>query len=122
MLEHHGRTSGLLRYVVLEVLERDADGLVVVSGYGRNAQWYQNVLAHRSVRVWSGRLRGVPAQAVTIPAADVPERLQAYRRRHRRAAKALGRTLDIPELGSPDPLPLDIASRLPLVRVEFARS
>jgi deazaflavin-dependent oxidoreductase (nitroreductase family) len=122
MLEHRGRTSGLPRYVVLEVLARDAQGLVIVSGYGGRAQWYRNVLAHSGVRVWTGRRRGMPAQATKIPAADVPRRLEDYRRSHRRAAAALGRTLDIPELGSADPLPVDVASRLPLVRIEFERS
>lgn len=122
MIEHRGRTSGLPRYVVLEVLERDADGLVIVSGYGGRAQWYRNVLAHSGVRVWTGRLRGTRAQALQIPAEDVPLRLEDYRRRHRRSAAALGRTLDIPELGGAGALPVDVASRLPLVRVEFERS
>lgn len=55
MLEHRGRISGLPRYVVLEVLERDDDGLVVVSGYGDRAQWYRNVLAHPGGACGCGR-------------------------------------------------------------------
>ena len=122
MLEHRGRVTGQARYVVLEVLERDPNGLVVVSGYGRGAQWYRNVLANPLVKVWSGRRRGVSAQAVRVPAAEVSSHLEEYRRRHRRAAKALGRTLALPDLSGDGPLPADVGDRLPLVRVEFAGS
>lgn len=121
MVEHRGRVSGLRRYVVLEVLEHDPTGLVVVSGYGRGAQWYRNVVAHPGVRVWTGFRRRTPAQATAVPAAEVPRRLDAYRSRHRRAAKALGRTLAIPDLGGDGPLPTDVGARLPLVRIDFTR-
>lgn len=120
MLEHVGRVSGQRRYVVLEVLQRDPDGLVVVSGYGRGSQWYRNVLAHPGVRVWTGFRRGVRARADVVPADEVPSRLEEYRRGHPRAAKALGRTLDLPDLGGDGPLPTDVGTRLPLVRVGFA--
>lgn len=122
MLEHRGRVTGQARYVVLEVLERDPNGLVVVSGYGHGAQWYRNVLATPAVRVWSGRRRGAEARATAVPSGDVPKRLEEYRRRHRRAAKALGRTLELPDLASDGPLPLDVGDRLPLVRIEYAAS
>ncbi|HZX07899.1 nitroreductase family deazaflavin-dependent oxidoreductase [Kribbella sp.] len=121
MLEHLGRSSGLRRYVVLEVLERDAGGLVIVSGYGPGAQWYRNVLAHPGVRVWTGFRRGVRAIAEPVAAAEVPARLEQYRDRHRRAARALGRTLDLPDLAGDGPMPVDVGARLPLVRVEFGR-
>lgn len=120
MLEHRGRVTGLARYVVLEVLERDSDGLVVVSGYGRGAQWYRNIQADPAVRVWSGRRRGARATATAIPPGDVPGRLEDYRRRHRRAAKALGRTLALPDLAADRPLPADVGERLPLVLIQYA--
>lgn len=119
MLEHRGRVTGQARYVVLEVLERDREGLVVVSGYGRAAQWYRNVLANPAVRLWSGRRRGVPARATPIPADEIAERLEEYRRRHPFAAKALGRTLELPDLTADGPLPPDVADRLPLVRFDY---
>lgn len=122
MLEHRGRVSGQARYVVLEVLEHDSGGLLVVSGYGRGAQWYRNVLANPDVRVWSGRRRRVHARAIPVPVVEVPARLEEYRRRHRRAAKALGRTLALADLAGDGPVPADVGSRLPLVRVEFAGS
>ncbi|MGW7680792.1 nitroreductase family deazaflavin-dependent oxidoreductase [Kribbella sp. NPDC054772] len=119
MLEHVGRSSGLRRYVVLEVLERDAHGLVIVSGYGRDSQWYRNVLAHPGVRVWTGFRRGAQATGEPVPADEVPVRLERYREHHRRAAKALGRTLELPDLAGDGPVPADVGSRLPLVRIEF---
>ena len=119
MLEHLGRTSGLRRYVVLEVLEHDARGLVIVSGYGRHAHWYRNVLAHPGVRVWTGFRRGARATAEPVPAAEVPMRLVRYRDQHRRAARALARTLELPDLAGSGPMPADVGARLPLVRIEF---
>lgn len=117
MLEHLGRNSGRRRYVVLEVLERHDDAIVVVSGYGGKAQWYRNVVANPRVRVWTGLWRAMPALAEPVAAAEVPRRLEQYRRRHPRAANALGRTLDLPDLASAGPLPDDVATRLPLVRL-----
>ncbi|TWD81036.1 deazaflavin-dependent oxidoreductase (nitroreductase family) [Kribbella amoyensis] len=120
MLEHRGRVSGQPRYVVLEVVDREPDALLLVSGYGAASQWYRNVVAEPAVRVWSGRLRGVPATAVPLRAEDVGPRLARYRDRHARAARALGRALDIPELTTNDPLPAEIGTRLPLVRVALS--
>lgn len=119
MLEHVGRSSGLRRYVVLEALERDDQGLVIVSGYGRDAQWYRNVLAHPGVRVWTGFRRGVPATARPVPGDEVPARLERYREQHPRAAKALARALELPDLAGDGPMPTDTGVRLPLLRVEF---
>ncbi|MFD0821291.1 nitroreductase family deazaflavin-dependent oxidoreductase [Micromonospora zhanjiangensis] len=117
MLEHRGRVSGLPRYVVLEVIGRRPDGVDVVSGYGVRSQWYRNVLARPEVRLWCGRSVGVPARATPLPA-DRPRTVLAdYRDRHRRAARALGRTLDLADLVHAGPLPTDIADRLPVVRI-----
>ncbi|MDA3627420.1 nitroreductase family deazaflavin-dependent oxidoreductase [Saccharopolyspora sp. WRP15-2] len=118
MLEHRGRRSGEPRYAALEVLDREPGALLLVSGYGPKSQWFRNVVADPEVRVWTGRLRGVPARAVVLPADEARERLEQYRRAHARSAAALGRTLGIEELASPEPLPDDIAERLPLVRVQ----
>ncbi len=35
MLEHRGRTTGQRRYVILEVIDRQPESIIVVSGYGR---------------------------------------------------------------------------------------
>jgi deazaflavin-dependent oxidoreductase (nitroreductase family) len=119
MLEHRGRTTGQRRYVVLEVVEREPESLIIVSGYGPSSQWYRNILAAPDVRIWTGARKDVLARATPVPSSETPSLLETYRSRHQRAAKALGRTLDIPELVQDGPLPADIATRLPLVRIDF---
>ncbi|GGM65816.1 hypothetical protein GCM10012275_40540 [Longimycelium tulufanense] len=118
MLEHRGRRSGLPRYVVLEVLDREPGALILVSGYGPHSQWFRNVRAEPAVRVWTGRVRGAEARASVLPPEEARARLEIYRQRHRRTAAGLARALGIRELAGPDPLPADIAERLPLVRVQ----
>ncbi|MCZ7440414.1 nitroreductase family deazaflavin-dependent oxidoreductase [Micromonospora sp. WMMC241] len=120
MLEHRGRRSGLPRYVVLEVVDREQGALFLASGYGPGSQWFRNVRADPAVRVWTGPDQGVPARAVVLTGEEVRQRLARYRQRHRRAAAALGRTLGIPELTGGDPLPADVDARLPLVRLDVA--
>ncbi|MFR9777235.1 nitroreductase family deazaflavin-dependent oxidoreductase [Micromonospora sp. MS34] len=117
MLEHRGRRSGLARYVVLEVVDREPGVLFLASGYGPGSQWFRNVRADPRVRVWSGPDRGVAARATVLDGDETRSRLERYRQRHRRAAAALGRMLDLRELGGTDPLPADVAQRLPLVRL-----
>lgn len=117
MLEHRGRTTGQRRYVALEVLDRGPGWMIVVSGYGPTSQWYRNVIATPDVRIWTGRLRDVPARAEPIPVTETAPLLASYRKHHRRAAKALGRTLDIPELTANAPIPADIGAKLPLIRI-----
>ena len=118
MLEHRGRRSGQPRYVVLEVVGQEPGSLFVVSGYGARSQWFRNVRERAAVRVWTARNRAVPGVAAPLPDDETRTRLERYRAHHRLAAAALGRLLDIPELRHADPLPDDVARRLPVVRVE----
>ncbi|MFU8850966.1 nitroreductase family deazaflavin-dependent oxidoreductase [Micromonospora sp. SL1-18] len=120
MLEHRGRRSGLPRYVVLEVVDREPGVLFLVSGHGPRSHWFRNLQADPRVRVWNGPDRGIPARATVLPGEETRQRLERYRQRSRRAAAALGRALDIPELRGTGPLPADVAQRLPLVRLVFA--
>ncbi|WP_292652137.1 nitroreductase family deazaflavin-dependent oxidoreductase, partial [Nocardioides sp.] len=56
MLEHIGRRSGVPRYVCLEVVERPSEHeIVVVSGFGTEAQWYRNLQAEPACRVSIGK-------------------------------------------------------------------
>ncbi|WP_433023517.1 hypothetical protein [Kribbella sp. CA-294648] len=57
-----------------------------------------------------------------LPAVDAPSRLSSYRSRHPRAAKALGRTLNIPELVGNAPIPSDIGTRLALARIDVGQA
>lgn len=86
MLEHIGRHSGARRYVVLEVVDHPASGTyVVASGFGRQAQWFRNILVEPHVRVSSGRGKPAAATARVLAAAEADATLDAYRERHRRA-------------------------------------
>ncbi|MEV6286193.1 nitroreductase family deazaflavin-dependent oxidoreductase [Kribbella sp. NPDC051770] len=119
MLQHRGRRSGLARYVVLEVVGRTPEAVTVVSGYAGKAQWFRNVQADPAVRVWTGRRVDVAAHAEVLPADEARSTLEDYRQHHRRAARALGKVLGIEDLTSDEPLPPDIADRLPLVRLAY---
>ncbi|MDG4803790.1 nitroreductase family deazaflavin-dependent oxidoreductase [Micromonospora sp. WMMD980] len=74
MLEHRGRRSGLPRYVVLEVVDREPGALFLASGYGPASQWFRNVRADPAVRVWTG-----PDQGGGPLPADVDARLPLVR-------------------------------------------
>ena len=121
MLEHRGRSSGLIRQVVLETVAREGESRIVVSGYGWSAQWLRNVIADPRVRLWAGSRRGRSARAEVLDAEEAVEVLEHYRRRHRSAARVLGRALDLADLRVDDPLPLDVALRLPVVRITPTR-
>lgn len=83
MLEHRGRSSGLVRRVVLEVIGRPRPGrYVVVAGFGDHAEWLRNVRAHPGVRVSVGRTRSAPGVAHEMSGEDAWEVLDAYRRAH----------------------------------------
>lgn len=85
MLEHRGRTSGLRRFVCLEVVERPAcDRILIVSGFGTRAQWYRNLRAHPRCFVGTGRRRRVPAVARLLPPEESAAALDRYRAAHPR--------------------------------------
>lgn len=90
MLEHTGRSSGVRRYVVLEVIARPAPGrYIVVSGFGGRAQWFRNVRANPHVRVYLGGHPPVPATAHMLTREQSAAALAAYADAHPRAWRAL---------------------------------
>jgi deazaflavin-dependent oxidoreductase (nitroreductase family) len=117
LLEHRGRTSGRLRYVLLEVVHREPGALMVISGYGPTAQWYRNIETDPRVRIWSGGIRHAPATATPLSAEHGTAILESYRHHHPLAARALGRAFGIPEFAHRKPVPLRRAEELPLVRI-----
>lgn len=95
MLEHTGRSSGLPRYVVLEVVDHpDPLRYVVVSGFGERAQWFRNVRADPRVRVQVGSRRPVAAEAVLLDPTAASEALSRYAAAHPRAWSALRPVLE----------------------------
>jgi deazaflavin-dependent oxidoreductase (nitroreductase family) len=69
MLEHVGRKSGRIRYTCVEVVDRDGDVLVIVSGFGEGSQWYRNLVAHPAIHVRVGRQRRAVSAELVSPAA-----------------------------------------------------
>lgn len=95
MLEHLGRRSGQPRLVVLEVVDRPRpDTCVVVSGFGRRAQWYRNIEAHPTVRLWLGSRRPSAATARPLPADEAAAALRSYAAAHPRAWASLRPVLE----------------------------
>jgi len=84
LLVHLGRRTGRRHETVLEVLEyrKAAREAVVMSGFGRNANWLRNISAGPRCEVAIGAERFVAAHRLleTDEAADV---VRAYERRHR---------------------------------------
>jgi deazaflavin-dependent oxidoreductase (nitroreductase family) len=57
LLIHVGRRSGKLRRTVLEVIRHDTtnDAYIVAVGFGRETNWYQNLLVNPAASVQVGR-------------------------------------------------------------------
>lgn len=90
MLEHIGRRTGALRYVVLEVIDHPSpDSYIVASGFGTRAQWFKNVEANPDVKISAAGLRSVPAEARRLTTAEADAALQSYIARHPGAWSAL---------------------------------
>ena len=90
MLEHRGRRSGLARYVCLEVVDRPApDRLLIASGFGARADWYQNLEADPSCRVSIGTLHRIPASARFLTSDEAAQVITRYQRAHPRAWEQL---------------------------------
>ncbi len=86
MLEHTGRKSGQPRQVVLEVIERPAPGVHrVVSGLGRDSQWFRNISVEPRVRISVGRRHRQPATAAILTPEGGRAALEAYAVSHPRA-------------------------------------
>ncbi|WP_231639835.1 nitroreductase family deazaflavin-dependent oxidoreductase [Mycobacterium sp. Marseille-P9652] len=111
MLEHIGRTSGARRYAVLEVVDHPRpDTWVVVSGFGRKAQWLRNIEANPRVRVYVGSQPPRRATARVLDQAEADRTLAAYRSRHPRTWQRFRPVLEetfgapITEAGTPLPM------------------
>jgi deazaflavin-dependent oxidoreductase (nitroreductase family) len=83
MVEHTGRISGLPRFVCLEVAERQGPNVVIVaSGFGRQAQWYQNLEAHPLCRVSIGSRVSASARARFMSDIESEAAIKRYQAKH----------------------------------------
>lgn len=78
LLEHRGRVSGAPRFVALESVQADEDGIIVASGFGRGAQWYRNLEANGVAFVTVGRTRRRAAHPRFPDAAAAERVLRRY--------------------------------------------
>lgn len=111
MLEHTGRTSGVRRYVVLEVVDQPTPAsYVVVSGFGEKAQWFRNIKADPRVRVYTGSRAPKPATARIMIPQEADRVLSAHAQRHpqvwQRFKPVLEHTLGSPIAETNTPLPI----------------
>ena len=83
LLNHTGRESGLPRQNVLEVIRRDEERkeFVVVSAYGKKADWYQNILKHPQVNVQAGRYK-IMAKAIPLTQEETLDEFTDYNLRN----------------------------------------
>jgi deazaflavin-dependent oxidoreductase (nitroreductase family) len=116
---HRGRRTGRRYRTVLEVLAwrpatREA---VVISGFGRKANWYRNVLAGGAEEIQIARERWLP-QARALEPREAVNVLADYERRNRLLApvvrRVLSRLAHVDYDGSPEAR-LAVVEALPLV-------
>ncbi|THC54992.1 nitroreductase family deazaflavin-dependent oxidoreductase [Streptomyces sp. A1499] len=102
LLHHTGRTSGLDRRVVLEVIAHDAEQgtWILASGFGPEAAWYQNLRATPRARIrFRDRRHAVAAH---FPDADEGGEIMArYARAHPRTARRLCAFMGFEDDGAP---------------------
>jgi deazaflavin-dependent oxidoreductase (nitroreductase family) len=94
LLVHVGRRSGRHYETVLEVVEYDRalPAAIVMSGWGRSADWYRNVEAAPSCQVRIGRQEWVATTEV-LEDAEALEVFAAYEHRNRWVAPIMRRVL-----------------------------
>ncbi len=83
LINHVGRKTGLPRQAVVEVVERDPDSgcITVVAGYGKRAQWYQNLRANPEIVIQIGN-RKIPVTARFVSPQDGEEIMVRYHQRY----------------------------------------
>jgi deazaflavin-dependent oxidoreductase (nitroreductase family) len=91
LLEHRGRKSGLIRKVVVEVVDHDIHNgsYTVAAAWGNQSDWYKNIEAEPNVIVEVGTKR-FAAVARTLSPDDAANHLKIYATRHPFAFRELG--------------------------------
>ena len=110
-LEHLGRTSGLTRRTVLEVIAHDGGEPVVPVAFGPATNWYRNLLAEPSARITWGGVAG-PVTAQVLDETEATEVLVRYVADHRWAARSLDRLVGLGLVA-----PAAAARKLSLIRL-----
>ncbi len=101
LIHHVGRSSGLPRAAVVEVVSHDpvTDCYVVASGFGEASQWYQNVMAQPDITIQVGS-RVLSVRAERLPVDQAQAEMLDYARRHPAAARKLSGYMGFPADGT----------------------
>ena len=115
-LAHRGRTTGLRREVVLEVVgfEASRPEAFVVAGWGTRSDWLRNLRAAPAIEVRIGRLRWPDPHHRLLDAEETASLFRDYERRHPRAWQALAPRLGLAADLSPETV-AEAARRFPAV-------
>jgi len=110
-LAHRGRKTGARREVVVEVVGYDPakPEVVVIAAWGKNPDWYRNLLAAPAIEVRLGRHRWPAPEHRFLEADETQSTLLAYQRAHPRAWKRLAPVLGFP-VDPHDPTWPDVAA------------
>jgi deazaflavin-dependent oxidoreductase (nitroreductase family) len=97
LLTHRGRKSGLIRQTPLEVLHYDPRSCesVVLSAWGKRADWYRNIEASLPLEVETGGERYPPAARFLTPE-EAYAVITEYAIRHPLAARVLEQVFGFP--------------------------
>lgn len=101
LINHIGRKSGLARQVVVEVVRHDKanDRYIVCSGFGKKAQWYQNLRATPDVTIQVGA-RQLAVHATPLSPKAGGDEMVDYAQRNPIAARNLGKFMGFTVDGS----------------------
>lgn len=118
LLQHIGRKSGQVRETVVEVIghDRASDTYYIASGWGKRANWYQNLLAQPNITIQVGRRR-LDVCAEMLPPKEGVQILLDYRQKHPLATRELSRVLTGANLAkaSPEELERIVQESLPIL-------
>jgi len=92
LLTHIGRKSGTLRQTIIEVVKHDkeSNSFYVVSGWGNQSDWYQNIHKNPDVAINVGGKK-LQVHTEDIPLSKAVDILEEYTRRYPLAFKELTR-------------------------------
>lgn len=90
LLNHIGRKSGLPRQAVVEVVRHDSasDTYIIASGFGDQAQWFQNLMQTPDVTIQVGR-RKLAVHARRLSPDEAADEMADYARRNPKAVRSL---------------------------------
>jgi len=119
LLNHIGRRSGLPRQTVLEVVnyEADTDTFFIASGFGKQSDWYRNLLKTPAVTIQVGRWQ-MNVMTHPLTPEESGEAMVNYARRYPKAARLICRQVGYQIDGSEDDYRVIGQEAIPFVELQ----